>query len=126
LGSRILLVDDHEVVRKGIRQILDGRWSICGEAGNGQQAVEKAIKLKPDLILMDVSMPVLNGIEATKKIRQLQIPTKIMIISMHDSTEMAIHAKEAGADTCPVKTCRTDELLKAVESLLNAMQSPSV
>ena len=122
LGSRILLVDDHEVVRKGIRQMLDRHWSICGEAVNGQQAVEKAVELKPDLILMDISMPVLNGLQATRKIRQLQIPTKIAILSMHDSGEMAILAKEAGADACLVKTCGTEELLKAVEALLNAKQ----
>ena len=116
---RILLVDDHEVVRKGIRQILDGRWNICGEAANGREAVAKALELKPDLILMDISMPILSGIEATKQIRQLGIATKIAIFSMHDSGEVAKHAKKAGADTCLVKSCASTELLQAITALLD-------
>ena len=122
LVPKILLVDDHEIVRKGVRQILESRWEICGEAENGKEAVAKTVELRPDLVLMDISMPVLNGIQATREIRRLQIPTKIAILSMHDSAEMAIHAREAGADACLVKTCGAEELRKALEALLNAKQ----
>jgi DNA-binding NarL/FixJ family response regulator len=121
---KILLVDDHEIVRKGIRVTLEGHWQICGEAANGEEAVEKALQLKPDLILMDVSMPRVNGIEATKRIRKLSLPAKIIIFSMHDSREIAKQAKEAGADACLVKTCPSEELLKSIAILLDGHQNP--
>ena len=107
----ILLVDDHEIVRQGLRQILEGWWQICGEAVNGEEAVAKTVELRPDLVLMDISMPRLNGIEATRQIRLLGIPTKIVIFSMHDSVQIASQAKAAGADGCLVKSSPVDELL---------------
>ncbi len=99
--------------------MLDGHWTICGEAANGQEAVEKAIELKPDLILMDISMPVFNGIEATRRLRKLKLPAKIAILSMHDSAEIARQVKEAGADAFLVKTCGGEELLKALAALFD-------
>jgi two-component system response regulator DegU len=122
MKARILLVDDHEVVRKGIRQILEDRWDICGEAANGQEAIEKTLVLKPDLILMDISMPIVNGIEATRRIRQLGLTTKILILSMHDSAEIAKELKNAGANACLLKTCGADILLETVEALLSDIQ----
>jgi DNA-binding NarL/FixJ family response regulator len=119
LLHKILLVDDHDVVRNGLRQMLDGHWTICGEAANGQEAVEKAIELQPDLILMDISMPVFNGIEATRRLRKLKLPAKIAILSMHDSAEIARQVKEAGADAFLVKTCGGEELLKALAALFD-------
>jgi two-component system response regulator NreC len=120
---KILLVDDHAIVRKGIRELLDSRWEICGEADNGEEAVQKALELKPDLILMDISMPRVNGIEATKRIRKLSLPAKIIILSMHDSGEIAQFAKEAGADACLVKTCVIEDLLTAITTLLSGHQT---
>jgi DNA-binding NarL/FixJ family response regulator len=119
LKVRILLVDDHEIVRKGIRQGLDDHWEICGEVENGQEAVEKALELKPDLVLMDVSMPVMNGIEATQQIRQLVVPTKILLLSIHDSTEVAKQAQVAGADAYLTKTCAVEQLRNAIITVLN-------
>ena len=116
---KILLVDDHEIVRRGVRQILEDHWQICGEAGNGEEAVVKALELKPDLILMDISMPRVNGIEATLRIRKLSLPVKIIILSMHDSREIARQAKEAGADACLVKTCPVEELFKSIATILD-------
>ena len=118
----ILLVEDNENNRDFLSRRLERQGYVVIAAQDGEQGYSLADSEKPDLILMDISMPVLNGLQATRKIRQLQIPTKIAILSMHDSGEMAILAKEAGADACLVKTCGTEELLKAVEALLNAKQ----
>jgi DNA-binding NarL/FixJ family response regulator len=109
-------------VRQGVRQILEGRWEICGEAANGEEAIARAIELRPDLVLMDVSMPGVNGLEATKQIRLLGIPTKILIFSMHDSAQIALQAKAAGADGCLVKTIPVDELLKSIATILEGPQ----
>jgi DNA-binding NarL/FixJ family response regulator len=117
---RVLLVDDHEVVRKGIRQVLGDRYDICGEAENGQEAVDKALELKPDLVLMDISMPVMNGVEAIRKIRQLQVPTKILLLSMHDSKEVAEQGRAAGADGYLTKSCAIDLLHNTITTLLNS------
>src|SRR5215472_18632 len=114
LLQTILLVDDHQILRAGLRQILDGHWQICGEAENGREAVEKALSLKPDLILMDISMPVVNGLEATKQIRHLGVPTKIAILSMHDSDQVAKQAEKAGAHAFLTKTCSPIELVDRI------------
>lgn len=118
MRPRILLADDHEIVRTGIKAHLDGQWEICAEADNGQQAVEKALALQPDLILMDISMPVLNGIEAIRQIRQLKIPTKVIILTMHDSEEVMKRGRQIGADACLTKTCGAAELLETIVAVL--------
>ncbi len=123
MNERILLVDDHEILRKGIRHLLSPAWKICGEASNGQEAVQKTIELQPDLVLMDISMPVMNGIEATREIRRLGLRSKIVILSMHDSAEIAKRSKEAGADECLVKACGSEQLLKTIEAVLNGKPS---
>jgi len=119
LKPTILLVDDHEVVRRGLRNMVDGQWEICGEACNGKQAIEKILELHPDLVLMDISMPVMNGIEAAREIRRLQLPVKILILSMHNSSIIADQVIEAGADAFLAKDCGTDKLTKAIAKLLS-------
>ena len=119
VNERILLVDDHEILRKGIRYLLTPAWEICGEASNGQEAVQKTVELSPDLVLMDISMPVMNGIEATREIRRLGLTAKIVILTMHDSVEIAKRAKEAGANECLVKACGSDRLLEAIQGVLD-------
>jgi len=100
---RILLVDDHEVVRKGLKTLLDhvDGCEVCGEASNGQQGVERALQLKPNLVLMDISMPILNGLEATKVMRQVVPDTKIVVLTMHESAQIQNEAKRSGAHAYP-------------------------
>ena len=91
---------------------------MCGEAGNGQEAIEKALALKPDLVLMDITMPVMSGIEATRQIRQLSPETKIVIVSMHDNEVITAQAKDAGADAYVVKACPSEILIKTIAAVL--------
>jgi two-component system nitrate/nitrite response regulator NarL len=118
LKARILLVDDHDIVRKGLKSHLDSRCDVCAEATNGKEAVDLATEIRPDLILMDISMPVMNGLEAVRQIRKLGIPSRIVILTMHDSPQVVNGAHEVGADACLTKTCGAKKLLDTIDSLL--------
>src|SRR5690349_17258192 len=87
MAIRILIVDDHEIVRQGVRTIFMARpqWEICGEAVNGQEAVRLAQSLEPDAIVMDITMPVMSGLDATREISKLNLNSKVLIFTMHDS-----------------------------------------
>lgn len=87
---RILVADDHEVMRLGIRNLLEAvpNWTICDEAINGQEAVEKALQIRPDVIIMDITMPVMNGLEASKTIARTQPDIPVILFSLHLSDEM--------------------------------------
>lgn len=115
---RILVADDHEVIRRGVRALLAAGQDceICGEAVDGQDAVEKAHQLHPDLIIMDVSMPNLNGLEATRMIRRSLPSTQVLILTQHDSQEMMRQAVNAGARGFVVKSSVAHDLLNAVEA----------
>lgn len=115
---RILVADDHEVIRRGVCSLLAaGRdLEICGEAVDGQDAVEKAHQLHPDLVIMDVSMPNLNGLEATRVIRRNLPDTQILILTQHDSQEMMRQALNAGARGFVVKSSVAHDLIHAVEA----------
>lgn len=118
---RLLIVDDHEVVRRGIRSLLadHGRWEVCGEAVDGQDAVDKARELKPDLIIMDVSMPRLNGLEATPIIRSVLPDCEILILSQHESPQMIQQALKAGARGYVVKSSVARDLLVALDTVIH-------
>ena len=116
--SRILLVDDHAVVRAGLARLLKDFWDVCGEAENGREAIDKVLELKPDLVLLDLGMPVMGGTEAARQIRQLSPGTKIVFLSMHDFDTVAQVARLAGADGCLSKHCGAAELKKTVEDVL--------
>jgi DNA-binding NarL/FixJ family response regulator len=115
--TRILIADDHDVVRSGLRSLLESRWEIVGEASNGKEAIRKAIELKPDVAVMDYSMPMINGVEATRQIR-LRVPTvEVLIFTMHESEGLMRELLEAGARGYLLKSDAKHFLISAVESL---------
>ena len=113
---RVLIVDDHELVRRGIRSLLstEPMWVICGEAVDGRDAVSKAKELKPDAIVMDISMPNLNGLEATREIRMAFPQTEVLIVTQHENREMVRQAILAGAKGYVVKSSLSRDLLQAL------------
>lgn len=113
---RVLIVDDHAFIRRGVQAILQTfpEWELCGEAGDGEEAVRLAEALKPEVILMDVTMPGLNGIEATRVIRKSQPKIKIVLLTLHESTEILRNGFRAGATGYLLKADAEQELLKAL------------
>ena len=117
---RILIADDHGLVRRGIREVLHSRlgWRVAGEAANGREAVAKAIELKPDVAVVDIGMPELDGIEAARQIRESVPEIKILVITMNESDSMIRRALDAGADGYLLKSDLTVCLPKAVEAIV--------
>jgi len=116
---RILIADDHEVVRFGVRAVIervDG-WSVCGEASTGSAAVAQAIALRPDVVVLDISMPELNGLEATRRILRV-IQTSILVLTMHDSDEVLADVLNAGARGCLLKSDSNRTLVQAIGAIL--------
>jgi DNA-binding NarL/FixJ family response regulator len=120
MSSRILLVDDHEIVRAGLRTILGERldWEICGEAANGREAVAEALQLQPELVIMDISMPGLNGLGATREIVHKLPGTEVLILTMHDSEQIVWEVLDAGARGFILKSDAGRDLIAAAEALL--------
>lgn len=116
---RVLIVDDHEVVRRGVRSLIlsQSNYEVCGEAVDGQDALEKARQLTPDVIVMDVSMPKLNGLEATHLIRAALPDSEVLILSQHESPEMIRQAAKAGARGYVVKSSIARDLLVALDTV---------
>jgi DNA-binding NarL/FixJ family response regulator len=116
---RILLADDHEVVRRGLIALLATRpdWQVCGEAQNGREAVALAVKLKPSLAILDLSMPELNGLEATRQIRKEVPETEVLVFSMYESEEFVRDLLAAGARGYVLKSDVAAQLLTAVETV---------
>jgi len=115
---RILLVDDHPVVLEGIRSCLSrqSHLEVVGEAINGRDAVAKAVQLLPDLVLMDINVPELNGLEATAQIRQMAPSVRVLALSAHEKPEYARQMAQAGASGYVLKEASPQELLTAIES----------
>ena len=112
---RVLLADDHRMLREGLRRSLtEEGFDIVGEAENGEQAVRLATELQPDVVLMDVSMPELDGVEATKVIRQEPGAPQVIMLTMHADREVLADAIRAGASGYLVKDCSTEEVAEAV------------
>jgi DNA-binding NarL/FixJ family response regulator len=116
---RILVADDHSVVRAGLRSLLESRsgWVVCAEATDGRDAVEKAAKLKPHVAVLDIGMPLLNGVDATRRIRKSSPHTEILILTMHESDDLVQQVIEAGARGYILKDDADRVLLAAVEAL---------
>ena len=113
------MADDHEVIRKGVCTLLAAHpgWSICGEASNGREAVKLALKLKPDIVILDVEMPEVNGVEATHEIKRALPGTEVLIFTMHDEEYLVTEVLRAGARGHVLKTDSAEELIDAVEAL---------
>lgn len=118
---RILIADDHETVRKGVCAILTAHKDIeiCGEAANGEDAVKKAVALNPDLVILDLSMPILGGLDAANQIRSALPSVPILILSMHEGYNIAEASRLAGAQGFVSKSNAGQVLLEAVEALMN-------
>ncbi len=116
---RILVADDHEVVRKGLVALLHGQrdWQVCGEAAEGRDAVEKALELKPDVVILDLGMPNLNGLEATRQILKANPQARILILTLHDSDQVVREVLNAGARGFLLKSDAARDLVAAVEAL---------
>jgi len=116
---RILIADDHEVVRRGLAALLQQQpdWQVCGEAGDGREAVEKAQQLQPDVVILDIGMPSLNGLEATRQMLKANPKARILILTLHDSDQMVRDVLNAGARGFLLKSDAASELVAAVEAL---------
>jgi DNA-binding NarL/FixJ family response regulator len=116
---RILLADDHEVVRRGLSSLLATRpdWQVCGEAQNGREAVALAVKLKPHLAILDLSMPELNGLDATRQIKKEAPETEVLVFSMYESEQFVRDILAAGARGYVLKSDASTQLLTAVDTV---------
>ena len=116
---RILLVEDHAMVRAGLRALLERAddIKIVGEASNGQEAIEMTMTLKPDLLVMDIMMPRLNGIQAAEQIRALKLPASILLLSMYSDEGLIHQAMHSGVKGFVLKTSVSEELLQAIHAV---------
>ena len=120
---KIVVADDHEMVRSGIKSLLDGHPSlkVCGVAANGKEAIDKVLELEPDLVIMDLSMPLLSGFLAALKIRQQAPHVKILVLSIHDDVVAEQVAHLMGADAFLRKTATGQELISTISSVLGML-----
>jgi two-component system, NarL family, nitrate/nitrite response regulator NarL len=117
---RVLVADDHEVMRMGIRNLLEVQpgWSVCAEANNGQEAVEKTLEFQPDVIIMDLTMPVMNGLEAALQITKKQPQIPVILFSLHVSDDLYGHFRTDGIRGAVAKGDAARDLVLAVETVL--------
>ena len=116
---RILVADDHELVRRGVRTLLEAEpgWKVVAEVSDGQEAIEKAQQLKPEIVVLDIGMPRLSGLEAARRIRKTMPQIKVLILSMHDSEHLAWEVLNAGARGYVTKSDTARDLVIAIEAL---------
>jgi DNA-binding NarL/FixJ family response regulator len=122
---RILLADDHALMRRGAREVLQSRrgWKVVGEAVNGTQAVAKAKKLRPDVVIVDIGMPEQDGLQVTRQIREALPGSRVLVLTMHESDHMVQSALEAGAHGYILKSDVSDLLIKAVKDVIEGKRS---
>lgn len=116
---RVLIADDHKMVREGLRRILefDGEIQVIDEADNGEECIKKIRSSKPDIVLLDINMPVMNGIEALQEIRKKKLKTKVIILTVHNEIEYLLRAVDIGIDGYVLKDSDAHELIRAVISV---------
>jgi DNA-binding NarL/FixJ family response regulator len=116
---RILLADDHDVLRRGLRDLIEEQpgWEVCAEVVNGRQAVEAAMEKKPDIAVLDLSMPELNGLEATRQIRKALPRTEVLIFTMHEDEQLIRNVLAAGAKGYLLKTDASRYIVAAIDAL---------
>jgi DNA-binding NarL/FixJ family response regulator len=116
---KILIVDDHTIVRQGLRALLEAQtgFQVVGEAENGRDAVKKAQELTPDVVIMDVAMPILNGLEATRQIKRLLPDTKVLALTMYNDEEYVFQILKSGASGYLIKETAANELITAIQSV---------
>ena len=118
---RVLIVDDHEIVREGISQLIARsrpEWLICGQASNGEQAIELVQTLTPDVVILDISMPKVNGLQVAAKIAAMQLHSRVLMFTMHESERLARDVQAAGAQGVVLKSQAARDLIRAMDHLL--------
>jgi DNA-binding NarL/FixJ family response regulator len=121
MPARILIADDHEIVREGVRTLIgrSGReWEICGEASDGEEAIEAVGILKPDVAILDITMPKMNGLEAARQIATLGVGCRVLMFTMHDSQRLAVEVRQAQAKGVVLKSQAARDLIRAIDYLL--------
>lgn len=118
--KRILIADDHEVVRSGLRAIVENRsdWTVAAEAPDGEQAISLALETRPDIIIADYSMPVVNGLEVSRRVKALRLRSEVLILTMHENDELLTEALLAGVRGFLLKSDARQHLISAIEALL--------
>ena len=119
--ARILLADDHEIVRRGLRNLIEDRpeWTICCEAADGREAVAEAMQAKPDIVVMDIAMPRMNGLEAARRIVDKLPRTEVLILTMHESKQLIQDVLKSGARGYILKSDAGKDLIAGIEALLD-------
>ena len=123
---RVLVVDDHQLIREGVRSIFAGnpQFTVCGEAVDGKDGLEQFSRLRPDIVLLDVTMPVMGGLEAAAELRRISSETKIVILTMHDNPQVRTEAAKAGADGFVTKSEVTKKLIEILSAVCSSSQVP--
>lgn len=121
MSIKVMLVDDHVLMREGIKQLLEfgGTIEVVGEAGDGEECLEKLLSVKPQVLLLDINLPKMNGIEVLKEIKERKIDVKVLILTVHNEVEYLLKAVDIGVDGYILKESESAELKRAISAVIN-------